>query len=251
MIQQQKYSCIYCCKNYIKKTNYNNHIIVCELLHKNFKSTILDDEPIPSQKKMYKIILELSKKINIMDEKINELNKWVIKKKKKINLIEWLNVNIIPEFEYNYLIDRFIILEDDINYLFDNSFIDVFYKIFSRNILNFNIKFPIFAFIQKSNIIYIYENKDVGWVEFNKDKFNLFLNNIYYKFVKIFTEWKKDNKLKINNDEKLQMLCDKTSFKIYSIDLKKDIILAKIISFVYNLIKKDIEGLIEYEFDYI
>jgi hypothetical protein len=50
------------------------------------------------------MILEIGKKLNGLDEKVDELNKWVIKKKKKINVFEWLNNHITPETNFDSLI---------------------------------------------------------------------------------------------------------------------------------------------------
>jgi hypothetical protein len=197
---------------------------------------------------MYQIILELSKKINNMNEKIDEINKWVIKKKKKINIIEWLNSSVIPEFKFDILIDKIIIFENDIKNLFDNPFIDVLNQIFSRTIYNSDIIYPISAFVQKLNVLYIYEND--GWIEINREKLFMFLNKVYMKFSIAFTEWKKINKSKFEYDENFQILCDKTSVKLYSVDFKPESTLYKIKTFMYNRMKKDIKGFIEYEFEF-
>lgn len=250
-IKQPSQCCVHCGKSYVKKTNLDNHVIVCELLHKSSKSTnVDDDEPLPSQKKMYQMILELSKKINGMDEKIDEINKWVVKKKKKINVIEWLNSNIIPESKFDSLTEKITISDDDIKNLCDNTFIDVLNQIFSRTIYNSDIEYPIAAFVQKSNVFYIYENEEAGWIELNRENLIKFLNKVYMKISRKFTEWKKINKEKMEEDENFQLLCDKTSVKMYSVDFKQEITLGKIRNSMYNRLKKDIKGLVEYEFEF-
>jgi hypothetical protein len=250
-IKQPAQCCVYCGKSYVKKTNLNNHVIVCELLHKSSKSVNIEEEDsIPSQRKMYQMILELSKKINGMDEKIDEINKWVVKKKKKINVIEWLNSNITPEFKFDNLTDKISILEDDIKNLLDNSFNDVLNEIFSRTIYNSKLEQPISSFIQKSNVFYIYENEDAGWIEMSREMLIKFLDKVYMKISRVFSEWKKNNSSKIEDDEKFQLLCDKTSVKLYSVDFKQESTLGKIRTCMYNRMKKDIKGLVEYEFEF-
>jgi len=251
-IKQPGQCCSFCGKSYVKKTNLNNHMILCELLHKNITKTIDDDnDEIPSQKKMYQMILEIGKKLHSLDEKVDEINKWVIKKKKKINIIEWLNTNIIPDVNFDGLSAKIIINEDDIKNLFDYSFVDILNQIFSRTIYNITEnKYPIFAFVQKSNVFYIYENEQTGWNEITREKYIQFLDKIYIKISRAFTEWKKNNKLKIEQDENFQLLCDKTSVKMYSIDLKQDCLLGKIKSNMYSRMKTDMKALIEYEFEF-
>jgi len=251
-LNQPSHCCTYCGKGYVKKANLNNHFILCELLHKSSKKTTVDDdEELPSQKKMYQMILEISKKLNNLDEKVDEINKWVIKKKKKINVIEWLNNNATPEIKFDNLSEKITICEDDIKNLFNNSFIDVLFQIFDRTIYNVTEnEFPIFAFVQKNNIFYIYENEEVGWRELSREKLIRFLDKVHLKFSKAFSDWKRNNRELINNDEKFQISCDKTSIKMYSVDLKQESTLGKIRSNMYSRMKTDMKALVEYEFEF-
>jgi hypothetical protein len=251
-IKQPPQCCTFCGKSYVKKTNLNNHVVLCELLHKSSKkTTVEDDEEIPSQKKMYQIILEIGKKLNGLDEKVDEINKWVIKKKKKINVIEWLNTHATPEITFDNLSNKITILEDDIKSLFDSNFIDVLNQIFARTIYNISEnEYPIFAFVQKSNIFYIYENEDAGWTELSREKLVKFLDKIYMKISRAFSEWKKNNKTKMQDDENFQLQCDKTSVKMYSVDVKNEITLGKIRNCMYSRMKTDMKALVEYEFEF-
>ena len=117
MIKQPAQCCIHCGKSYKKRTNLDKHVILCELLNKSkktFSLEIEEDQDIPSQRKMFEILLELGNKFNRIEEKVDELNKWVVKKKKKINVIEWLNTNIKPEIKFENLIEKIIITDDDV-----------------------------------------------------------------------------------------------------------------------------------------
>jgi len=251
-IKQPAKCCVYCGKSYVKKTNLDKHIIICELLNKSKSSVIIEEEDdIPSQKKMYQILLELGNKFNKLEEKVDDLNKWVVKKKKKINVIEWLNINITPEIKFDSLIEKIIITQDDVKYLFDNSFNDTLNNIFSRNIYNLSeSEYPIFAFVQKSNIFYIYEDKDSGWMELNRDKLIKFLNRVHMKLLRVFGEYKKANSDKIRDDESFSILCDKTSVKMMNVDFRQESILGKIKSNMYSRMKTDMKALVEYEFEF-
>ena len=62
-------------------------------------------------------------------------------------------------------------------------------EVFSRNIYNFNeTENPIFAFIQKQNIFYIYTTVDDTnmWVELSKERYVKFLNKVHMKIFKAF-----------------------------------------------------------------
>ena len=63
-IKQPAQCCKYCGKSYMKKINLDKHVILCELLNTSkSKSSVDDEEEVPSQRKMYQMILEIGKKV--------------------------------------------------------------------------------------------------------------------------------------------------------------------------------------------
>ena len=251
MIKQPAQCCIYCGKSYKKKSNLEKHTNLCELLNKSKKSLVIEDEEeIPSHRKIYQILLELGNKYNRLEEKVDELNKWVVKKK-KINVIDWLNTNITPEIKFENLIEKIKIIDDDIKYLFENNFIDTLNHIFSRNIYNLSeSEYPIFAFVQKTNIFYIYENEESGWLELSKENLIKFLNKVHMKLFRVFRQHKIDNADKIQEEESFSLLCDKTSLKMMNVDFRQESILGKIRTNMYTRMKTDMKALLEYEFEF-
>ena len=250
MIKQPAQCCVYCGKSYRKKTNLEKHVIICDLLNKS-KSKVIEDseDDLPSQRKMYELLLEFASKVNKLEEKVEELNKWVVKKKNKINLIEWLNAKNIPDMKFDNIIENIIIEQDDINYLFQNSFIDTLNHIFSKNIYNMNETGPLFAFSHKTNVFYYYENQNNKWAILSNELLIKFLNKVHMKVLRWFSQYKKDNAIKMQDDECFSILCDKTSFKIMNIDFNQENILSKIKTNMYSKMKTDIKGLVEYEFE--
>jgi len=252
LIKQPAQCCIYCGKSYKQKSNLEKHANLCELLNKSKKFLVVEDEEvIPSQRKMYEILLELGNKFNRLEEKVDELNKWVIKKKKKINVIEWLNTNITPKIKFDNLIEKIIITDEDIKYLFENSFADTLNHIFSKNIYKLSeSEYPIFAFVQKINIFYVYENEEARWIELNREALIKFLNKVYMKIFHVFSQHKKNNADKICQDESFSLLCDKTSVKIMNVDFRQESILGKIRANMYSRMKTDMKAIVEYDFEF-
>ena len=271
-IKQPSLCCIHCGKSYKKRTNMEKHSVICELLHlsKKKKSSTKeydddDDEhellP-PSQQKMFQMLIELGQKYNKLEEKVEEINKWVIKKKKKINVLEWLNVNIKPTIYFDDILDKIIINDDDIKFLFENSFYDVLNEIFTRTICNNNNNnntnninnnnsedSPIFAFVQKANMFYIYDSDNV-WIELTRERLIKFLNKVHMKLFTAFYEWKKTRTIQIRGDPHLETTCDKTLIKLTSIEFKQETTLSKVRSQMYSLLKTDLKALVEYEFEF-
>jgi len=268
-IKQPGQCCIHCGKSYKLKINLNKHTNLCELIQKSKRNKtyliIEDEEEVPTQKQMYNMLLEMAYKYNRLEEKMMEMNKWANNKKKKINVLDYLNTNITPLLLFENLSDKIIVTDDDIDFLLNNTFYDTINELFTKTIykLNDNINtYPIFAVIQKSNTIYIYDktidnntnntnntNNNV-WQECTREKIVKFLNIIHIKISKYFYNWKKNKINAIDNDDNFATLCDKTLIKLMNIDFKQDSILSKIKSQMYNKLKTDMKMLIEYEFEF-
>jgi hypothetical protein len=255
-IKQPAQCCIHCGKSYKKRINLDNHVIICELLHNRRNTSLViedDEEPLPSQRKLFHMLIELGQKYNKLEEKVEELNKWVIKKKKKIKILEWLNDNYTPNILFDSLIDKISVNEDDIKNLFENPFNDVLNDIFSRTIYNFNEEEnPMFAFVQKSNVFYVYELVDnkKTWVELSKEKLIKFLNKVHTKVLKAFCDFKKENIAEIRASDNYSIKCDKTMVKIMSVEFKQESILSKVRSMMFAKMKTDVKALVEFEFEF-
>jgi hypothetical protein len=254
-IKQPAQCCVYCGRTYKKRLNLDKHIVLCELLQKSKKTSINysieeDEEQIPSQRKMFHMLLELGNKFTRLEGKIEEINKWVIKKKKKINVLEWLNTNLKPNVTFDQILDKIIVSEKDIVSLFENTFYDVLNEIFSNNIYQFNEnENPIFAFVQKPNTFYIYD-KDGIWKELSREILIKFLNKIHLKIIKCFYDCKKTKTNEIKMDDSFAIKFNKTSVKIMSIEFKQESILSRITSQMYSKMKTDMKALIEYDFEF-
>ena len=252
-INKSTRSCIYCGKSYIKKDCFEKHMLICELKHNSRKNFEEDEIIVPSQKIMFKMLLELGQKYNRIEEKIEEINKWVVKKKKKINMIEWLNTNITPIIVFDKLFDKISITEEDIKFLLQNSVHDTFNEIFSRTIYNVSeTENPIFAFIQKVNVFYIYDLIDgIGtWIELPREGLIKFLNKVHKKVVKVFYDWKLKHSNEVKQSDTFALMCDKTLVKLMSVDFKVEGTLNKIRNLMYSHMKTDMKALVEYEFEF-
>jgi len=204
-----------------------------------------------------------------LEEKVDEISKHIIKKKKKINVLEWLNNNITPSITFEHIPEKIIVIDSDIEKLFDNSFIDVLNGIFERSIYNFeNEEKTIYAFIQKANTFYIYDsimadknindnniivnNNNVNniWFEITREKLLRFLSKIHMKITKVFYEWKAERKQEIKNNDNLAIKLDKTLVKLMGVDFRQESTLVKIKTLMYSRFKADMKAFIEYEFEF-
>lgn len=271
--------CTWCGKGYKTRVNLDKHVILCELIYKSSKKRVsnknsgltdlnsVDDicDDLPSPKKMYQMLLELGYKYSKLEEKMEEVNKFVVKKKQKINVVEWLNSNITPSLVFENLIDQIKIIDSDIEFLFENNFLDMINGVLSRFVYNgesCNNLVPLFAFSQKTNVFYAFvksnnnnnnnnlcEEKCCGvWSELSKDQLMKFLMRIQMKVSKAFCEWK--TRCGRVNDDSFDIMCDKTLIKIMGNEFNQDATFNKMRGVMYNKMKTDMKAMVEYEFEF-
>ena len=254
-IKQSALCCIYCGKSYKTRINLDKHLILCEIYHK-CKSKTNDDEMniIPSQKHMYQIIVELTLKCNRLENKVNELSKNILQKNKKIDVLEFLKNDMYkPDFDFDNITEIVTVQQTDVEYLFNNSYLDTMNSILSRNIYNsesiiqnnqhnqhnqHNLPFriPIVAFNEKKNVIYIYTNSN--WTIIPRDSFIRFLNIIQFKISKALSEWRKINSQKLIESDAQSILYDKTFSKLMAVEFRTYKNYNKYYNNIYNKIKK-------------
>ena len=268
-IKQPAICCIYCGKGYQSRTGYDKHAILCELIDrtkKKKKLRILDDdnELIPTSQQMYHMLLELSQKYINWERKMEEISKYVVKQKKKINILEWLNNNLMPAYVFDELPSKINTTNQTIELLLNNTFHEILNDMFELNIYknnefcgdNTNHVYPLFTLTQKPNTFYYYTTIQQGvdqskneWRELARDKLVWFLNIIHMKITKLFTEWKKTHRQEIAENDSKSTICDKATIKLMSQAFKEDKYYTKVKSLLYNKMKCDMKTFIEYEFE--
>jgi len=247
--------CIYCGKTFKRLTQ--THSIKCELSHKSKNINIGgdDDEDIPPPpKKMYKMLLAMASEVSDLKQKLEEAHAFVRKKVKKINIVDTLNrPNTQPVCPMHEMIR---VESIDVEYLFHHSVFETIDKIFSRYIHIL----PMAAFIQKPHTLYGFlriseKNGKKGkngsnenpykWDILTSSQITFFLENIQFKLSKELTEWKRENTLVTDEDDRKY---DKTVSKLFTPDFKKDSLITKYRELFYERIKRDIMAQ-EYEFE--
>ena len=233
--------CIICGKSYKTRTTLEKHLLLCELLKRSKSSSLIeeDEKDIPSQRKLYLMLLELGHKYGKMEKKVEELNRLLIKQKKNFNAIDWMTTNISPSTNTNINIHNFheniSIVESDIEFLFRNSFYSTFNHILMK--VNEN-DWPIYGLSQKPNILYIYDNK---WQEVTRDMIYKFLNKVQMKISIKMLEWKKKNLQNIMDSDLLACCYDKALVKLMGVNFEKESVFNKIKNMIFLLVKKSYE----------
>jgi len=262
-ITTNTFSCDYCGKPYNRKSSYDRHIILCEIRHKPKRLKICEEQEstdIPSVQQLYAIIQELAFKQQKMEEKMEEMQQWIDKKKQKLNIVQWLNAQFTPKL----FIDRIkslIVDEDDILYFIEQTFVQTVINILKKNLKTpegGKIVEPISCFVEKSNVFYVYktctillEEKEINtWIRMSPEDFICLLRFMHSKILNAICNWRDKNSEKIRSSEKMSETYNKTVHKLMSVDCSQECTLSKIRAAFYIYLKGDLKNMIDYEFEF-
>lgn len=258
--------CAYCNKKYVRKTDCDKHQLLCSILNKTRREMQINAEECENTISHYQlcaIVQDLALKCAKMEEKMNTMQKWTDKQKKKINIIQWLNDNNIPACTFAALKPAFAlhIGQKHIDHLIDTNLLDTIQHIFETSDA-INCRAPIYCFEQKHNVFYIYnvmqdtnalnacgEEGTGQWTTMTRDDLIHLLNAMHSKLLRELIAWKKMHEHAIACNEKMSMLFNKTMIKLVEVDFTNDHSLSRIKTSLFNHLKKDLKNIIEYEFE--
>lgn len=266
-----QHSCNYCDKKYTRKSSYIKHTILCEVLHQTKREKQCEQEEttdIPSTRQIYTILQELAMKYQTMEQKMNDMQKWVETKKRKFNVIQWLHTNIQPTTTIELWIQSLQATEEHIEILIEHDMTQTISAILKKQLQTSSSSscpsssFPIYCLTQKSNLFYCYApatnqvetnetNKTNEWRHFTTDEFIIMLKRIHGKLLKALCEWHDKNSNKIKQSDKMQILYNQTMIKLMSANFTQDSqILSKIKTELYHHLKKDFKNVVEFELEF-
>jgi len=253
---QTAYSCHLCGKTHTRKTSHDRHRLLCELVHssKREKKCIEEESTnIPSHFELYKIVQELAYKNAALEEKMAEMQKWLDKKKKNIDIIHWLTMNKTNiQTSFSEWQKKLVVTQDHVQLLIEENIVKTLCEIINENIINQEV--PIMCFQQKTNLFYIYQQDGEGvqiWKRATPQEITLLVQHIHKKLWKELTLWKQKNMELMKNNNKLEDLSARTTIKISSFNFEQDSsCMSKVRTHLYNQLKIDLKNIIEYEFEF-
>lgn len=240
--------CLVCNKQYKSEKMYENHKWNCIDPDK-----LLDSENV-SMREILVVLLRQNRK---QQQQIDELKKWVQNKKRKINIIDYLNNNVnldklAPNKQsnnYSSFVSSIEIGIKELELIFKSNIIDGIIEIFELHIKRYseNNKIPICGYSEKDNIIYKYNNQK--WEILSQNSFNEDLSVIYKKIMKEFKNWQDLNEEGLYNSSDFSEMYIKNVKKIMGGDIPIEKQRTKIYRNLYKVIKKDFKQALEYELE--
>lgn len=257
ILERNSYCCNACNKNYTRKSSLDKHKILCDFKMKTKREKQIEMEElgdVPTYEQLVKIVQELTLKIIKMDEKMEHMQKWVEQKKKRLNIVLWLNTNIIPSIGFMEWIHTSVSVKPEhFENLMDNTLFHTIQKIFEYNLSEMSdFVYPIRCFSQKSGVFYVCEKKEDGspeWRQLVLEDMVLLLKTIQNKIIRELSKWKSDNKDKFDNDDRVSVLFNKAVIKSMSISFTQDMTMSRIKNGLYNYLKTDLKS-VEFDFEF-
>jgi hypothetical protein len=250
-----QYCCNVCGKSYVRKLSLERHKLLCEFLSKSkhAQKVELQEEPdLPSYAQLVNIVQELAIKYNKQEQEIAEMRKWINKKKKKINIISWLNTHNVPNNTYVQWAMSLVVSETLFEYLIGSTLLQTIQLIFETNLVpSENMVYPIKCFQQKSGYIYIYVSEDEGWREMTAVEFIKLLRVIQSLLLDRYNEWKLKYAKELEDNERYMEISNKLVGKMLSLPLTpQDHLFTKMKSGLFHYLKTDLKFILEYDFEF-
>ena len=195
-----KNECRFCSKAFTRKSYYDRHMLICELFNKSKqerKLEVEEDKDTPTVRKLYEIIMEMSVKYKKMEEKVEELSKYVDTKKKKINIIEWLNTTYTSCEPFDEWMKKIKVERKHLETIFSDDYVYGALHVFKDHENIIHIK----SYDQKDNIFYIFTNTHANtWCEMTQQQFDKMMDFISKQFIHEFVLWQNENKHRMEDD---------------------------------------------------
>lgn len=241
-------TCKYCGKTYRRSSYLTKHQLTCEFLSKTPKELRLETEEredTPSVRQLYEIIMEMTIKYSKLEKKVEELTKYTESKKRKIDVIEWLNNNYSLKTNYNNFISSINLDITHLKLVFETDLITGIYQILLNYLSDIN-NLPIKAFDQKDNVLFIFNDT---WNKIKNEDFIALINIIRKQLNSLLIKWQETNNKKLSN-ETFAKIYMKNCQKVLGCNLSKEKIMDKLHKDIYKHIKINLKNIVEYEFGF-
>ena len=257
------FKCLYCSKEYTRKTSYSKHELLCEIIYKQKSQSKAsqkreekceeEESPPPniSTQLLYKIVQELALKNKHMEEELHEIKQYVSTNVNNINVMNMLNSPTspipIPTITLEEWKRDFKVSEDDITEI--ENIIETMKSVIKKNLISsISTCYPFISFAQKKHNIYVYalseennHNIMYSWKKQTPEEFTSFFKFIYSKIQQALSEWYKKNKETIMRSDHLTRQYERNLNKLLSIDFKSQAMIGKIRNHLYNSLQTDLK----------
>lgn len=196
------YYCPHCHRSYQRKMYYDHHIAVCEILCKSKKERTAEAEELadmPTVRDLYKVVMEMTVKYNRLEEKYQEMVKYINVKKKQINGVDALNTTYNNANDYDQWCSTIDVHRKHLNTLFKSDYATGVIQVLREWLLLEDEKRPLRAFKEKESVLYVFKEKK--WMIMDDDTYIKLMYILDKKFMCEFGTWKQEHKDELYSDD--------------------------------------------------
>jgi hypothetical protein len=207
----------------------------------------------PTYDQLVKIVQELSIKYVKMEEKMTEMQQYIDRKKKKVDVISWLNSHVKPTTGFLEWVGSIVTVEQS-HFLHllrpETTIFDCLHEVFTFNLDKRDFVCPIKCFAQKNGVFYICEPEhDLSasiccWRELELKDFVLLLKQIQRKMIGELSEWRKENRQLFAENDRVADQFNKAVIKLMNIGFTQDANMSRIKNGLYHYLKVDLDCLV-------
>jgi hypothetical protein len=150
---------------------------------------------IPSQKAQFRYIVQLTKKIEELEQKLSKIQKTIIPLCRR-QVGEYLETLPAPEYTYSAWCQSIQITDEALEQVIKTD-LKTGIKMVLENALE---AIPIQAFTQKSNILYLYDNDE--WRTMTAPEFVKLIEKIQHKFLRKYMLWSNEHREELTGEDK-------------------------------------------------
>ena len=178
---------------------------------------------------------------------MNDMSKWYELKKKKINIVDWLNENEAVPSPFEEFIKRIKIGRRYLEYLFKNDYIICIINIIQDLLpLDQSEKNTIKAFEQKNNTLFVYTKEK--WIIMSDEILQKLVNIIEKQLLDEFVKWQIENKDKMKEDDFAIKYATNVK-KIMGGNLTREQVYSRVKLDLYKYLKVNIKNITEIQFE--
>ena len=202
MGSRPKYTCPHCNIKKHLKTNYDEHISWCEIIHtpRTGEHDIMSFDKIPSITELFVLIKHVVKENAELKRDVAKLKAVQYRNHRKY-FDDWLQ---LPQNKCKITVDEWFqdvsITTEHLYIIFEHDFITGF-KTCLMNAIDECVDFPIKCFIQKPNTFYMFTTK---WTVMRHSEFTKYIRNLSHRIFQKYIEWEESYDEKIKTDVELR-----------------------------------------------
>ena len=265
------YICEYCSKRYVRRNAFQHHILICRLSKQDTKSyqTRADKDAllaVPTQQQLYALIIDLNTKYERLQSDYHELKRYVDNRRRKIDILEWLNENcsINENVTASGLFLNISLLDQDIEHVFELDYVkgvaDIIIRFISDRYPDSKAECPLRGFMQKDGVLYVYEvvttSEELStgeeietrkWQIMTNDLFERFIRVINHRLMILFRDWHRARQSTMDEDRFSEMYI-KHLKTVTGGNFKDSEKTGRIRNLVYRSIRENLKSMIVYDF---